>query len=95
MARLGMDVEVVTQHGTALKNIGDHDIPSLLHRVDNLVNEIQGNWWGPDAQHFHASWTGTDRPALQGIAHEISTFGQQALTNAQRQAQTSAATGSV
>lgn len=95
MARLGMDVDVVTQHGTALKNIGDNDIPSLLNRVDNIAQEIQGSWWGHDAQQFHANWTGTDRPALQRIAHEISNFGQQALTNAQQQTQTSAANGTV
>lgn len=94
VARLGMDVDVVVQHGTALKNIGDNEIPSLLGRVDSLVQEIQGSWWGPDAQQFHANWTGTDRPALQHIAHGISAFGQQALTNAQRQAQTSASGGS-
>jgi len=90
-----MDVDVVMQHGTALKNIGDHDIPSLLSRVDNIAQEVQGSWWGPDSQQFHAHWTGTDRPALQNIAHEISTFGQQALTSAQQQGQTSAATGNV
>ena len=95
MARIGMDVEVVTQHGSALKNIGDNDIPALLGRVDNLVNELQSSWWGPDAQHFHANWTGTDKPALHNIAHEISTFGQQALTNAQQQAQTSASGGGI
>jgi uncharacterized protein YukE len=93
MARIGMDVDVVTQHGSALKSIGDHDIPSLLGRVDSLVQELQGSWWGPDAQQFHANWTGHDRPALHNIAHEISTYGQQAVLNAQQQAQTSAASG--
>lgn len=93
MARIGMDIDVVTQHGGALKNIGDADIPALLGRVDNIVQEIQGNWWGPDAQQFHANWSGTDRPALQTIAHEIASFGQRALTNAQQQAQASAGGG--
>ena len=93
MARIGMDVDLVTQHGTGLKNIGDSDIPSLLSRVENVVQEIQGNWWGADAQQFQSTWSGTDRPALQAIAHAISTFGQQALTNAQVQSTTSAAGG--
>ena len=95
MARLGMDVEVVTQHGSMLKQIGDSDIPALLGRVDHLIGEIQGSWWGPDAQHFHGCWTGKDRPALQSIAHEIANFGQQAVLNAQQQSQTSASAGGI
>jgi uncharacterized protein YukE len=92
MARIGMDVDVVTQHGGILKTVGDSDIPTLISRIDNLISEIQGSWWGPDAQHFHNSWTATDRPALTTIGHAITQFGQQAVVNAQIQASTSTAT---
>jgi uncharacterized protein YukE len=93
MTRFGMDVDVVTAHGTTLKNIGDSDIPGLVQRVNSLVGDIQSNWWGPDAQRFHSDWTGTDQPALTAIGHAITTYGQLAVTNAQAQSQASSAGG--
>jgi uncharacterized protein YukE len=93
MTRSGMDVDIVTQHGTSLKTIGENEIQSTISRINGIISEIQSNWWGPDAQQFHSRWTGTDQPALTLIGHNLAAYGQSAITNAQAQANTSTAGG--
>jgi hypothetical protein len=89
MAREGMDVGVVTNDGTRMKMVGDSAIPQLISAVNGIVQSLQSQWWGPDAQAFVHEWESTDRPNLTTIAHEISTFGQTAVVNAQEQANAS------
>lgn len=85
MAREGMDVGLVTGDGTRMKTIGDASIPEVISSVNSIVGRLQSEWWGPDSAAFVQNWESTDRPNLTTIAHEISTFGQLALTNAQQQ----------
>jgi hypothetical protein len=89
MAREGMDVGAVTSDGTRMKTIGDNEIPHVISQVNSIIQSMQSQWWGPDAQAFVNAWESTDRPNLTNAAQEISNFGQHALTNAQEQTTTS------
>lgn len=92
MARLGMDVTQITNDGNQMKNVGDNELPSLISAVESLVQQIQGQWHGDDANSFVDAWNGTFKPTLTTIASEVSNHGGLALTNAQQQTTASQAT---
>jgi uncharacterized protein YukE len=85
MAREGMDVDVITNDGTQMKDIGQNAIPSVISAVEGIVSELHGTWSGQDSEAFVNAWNSTFKPNLTRIAGEVAAHGQLALTNAQEQ----------
>lgn len=93
MARQGMDVDIVTNDGNQMRDIGENGIPSVLNAVEGIISQIQSAWHGDDANQFINVWHSTYKPNLTNIATEVATHGQLALTNAQAQQAASSAAG--
>jgi uncharacterized protein YukE len=85
MAREGMDVDVISNDGTQMKDVGATAIPSVIHSIEGIVTQMRGTWHGPDAEAFVNAWNSTFKPNLTKIAGEVQTHGELAVKNASEQ----------
>lgn len=84
MTQLGMNADAVEQIGNQLKSQADA-INGIINQINGLVNNMQQNWWGPDAQTFCNDWWPQHRTELTNVGHNIQGLGQSALNNAHDQ----------
>jgi hypothetical protein len=81
---MGANVEQLKTLGTGMQNTSV-ELTSALVAVQNLVNHMA--WVGSDADAFRNDWSGTQYPALKGIATMLSAtagvINQQAIVQQQ------------
>jgi uncharacterized protein YukE len=92
MAREGMDVDVITNDGNQMRDVGQNAIPGVISAVESIISQIESTWHGADAQSFVNAWQSTFKPNLTSIAAAVAGHGQLALTNVQAQQAASTAT---
>jgi WXG100 family type VII secretion target len=84
MSMDGMNVEAVREIARGLK-VQATTLRAVLKRVDSLVNNIENEWKGPDAQQFCSWWRTQCRPMLVQLIDRLDGLGQSAANNADEQ----------
>jgi WXG100 family type VII secretion target len=86
---VGMNVETVRGIARSLKSQAA-SMHSVLARVDGLVNSIQNEWRGADAQAFCSAWRSDHRPRLVDLIEKVEGLARAASNNADEQERVSA-----
>jgi hypothetical protein len=89
MAFEGMDVDAANGQASQLQSQGVQGLQDLINTVGNLVNQIEGNWKGPDATAFQQEWTGTLVTQLNSVHTALDTFHTTFVSNINAQTQAS------
>jgi uncharacterized protein YukE len=85
----GMNVEIGKAQAEVLDNQAEK-IKGIKNRIDGLVQELQGHWWGADAKKFAQQWEGTHSQQLVKVHKQLKNVAQQIRTEAKSQAAKSA-----
>lgn len=89
---IGMNIEAVRHLGGGLKAQAA-SLRSVQGRVDSVVNSIQNEWKGIDAQAFCSWWRNEHRPTLIDLVSKLEGLGQSASNNADEQERASGGGG--
>jgi len=84
----GMNVDAVRNLARSLKAQAG-SLRAVSNRVDSVVNSIQSDWKGPDAQAFCSWWRNEHRPKLADLINRLEGLSQSAANNADEQEQAS------
>jgi WXG100 family type VII secretion target len=79
-----MNVDAVRNVARSLK-VQAASLRAVLSRVDAVVNSIQNDWKGSDAQAFCSWWRNEHRPKLVDLITKLDGLGQTAANNADEQ----------
>ena len=85
---VGMNVEEVNRLGGQLKQKGS-DIDGLINQINGLIDQLQANWRGKDADTFKGWWESQHRPALTKLRDAVNGLGDSAINNAKEQSDVS------